>query len=306
MKQIQRIGIVGAGALGILYGQQLTQAFGQEHVFFIADFDRIQRYQQTGFTCNGVPCHFRFVAPEQATTADLIIYAVKYTALQQAIELTRPFVHSETILLSLLNGIVSEQDLSKAFGKEHLLYCVAQGMDAVKEKNALTFRNAGVLLIGCEPENQDKLNAVADLFCQAHIPYQLPDDIFYALWNKLMLNTGVNQCAAAYETDYSGLQREGEARQVMLAAMKEVQQIAHCEGVQIKDEEFEKWMELLATMNPSGMPSMRQDTKAHRPTEVELFSGTIRRLGQKHGISTPANDFLYDKITEMEKAYLAR
>ena len=45
---------------------------------------------------------------------------------------------------------------------------------------------------------------------------------------------------------------------------------------------------------------MRRDLRAGRPTEVELFSGTIRSLGKKHGIPTPTNDFLYDRIKEME------
>ena len=48
---------------------------------------------------------------------------------------------------------------------------------------------------------------------------------------------------------------------------------------------------------------MRQDGKAHRKSEVELFSGTIRRLGVKHGIPTPVNDWLYGKVQEMESQY---
>ena len=48
---------------------------------------------------------------------------------------------------------------------------------------------------------------------------------------------------------------------------------------------------------------MRQDGKNCRPSEVELFAGTIRRLGKKHGIPTPVNDWLYDQIKRMEAAY---
>lgn len=48
---------------------------------------------------------------------------------------------------------------------------------------------------------------------------------------------------------------------------------------------------------------MRQDSKAHRKSEVELFSGTVRRLAQKHHIAVPVNDWLYETITEMERHY---
>jgi len=54
---------------------------------------------------------------------------------------------------------------------------------------------------------------------------------------------------------------------------------------------------------PDGEPSMRQDSKAHRKSEVELFAGTIRRLAGKHGISVPVNNWLYEKIMDMEAGY---
>ena len=56
-------------------------------------------------------------------------------------------------------------------------------------------------------------------------------------------------------------------------------------------------------LNPDGMPSMRQDTLARRPTEVELFAGAMRRLGEKHSVPTPVNDMLYRRIAELEAAY---
>ncbi|MFR6092512.1 MAG: ketopantoate reductase family protein [Faecalibacterium prausnitzii] len=57
------------------------------------------------------------------------------------------------------------------------------------------------------------------------------------------------------------------------------------------------------TFKPDGMPSMRQDVLAQRPTEVEEFAGVVRRLAQKHGMPTPANDFFYEKIREIEANY---
>ena len=60
---------------------------------------------------------------------------------------------------------------------------------------------------------------------------------------------------------------------------------------------------MMPTFNPDGMPSMRQDVLAKRPTEVEQFAGVVRRLAQKHGMPTPANDFFYEKIREIEANY---
>ena len=60
---------------------------------------------------------------------------------------------------------------------------------------------------------------------------------------------------------------------------------------------------VLDALDPEGMPSMRQDAEAHRPTELALFAKTVRALGREYGMATPVNDFLYDRITAIEAAY---
>ena len=118
-----------------------------------------------------------------------------------------------------------------------------------------------------------------------------------------MLNAGINQVSAVLNIPYGGVQFEGEARRMVVDSMKEVQKVAACEGIALTDGDVKAWLDLLDSLNPEGMPSMRQDTAAHRKTEVELFSGTIRRLGKKYSVKTPVNDFLYEKIKEMEAGW---
>lgn len=302
IKTIHSVGIIGAGALGVMYAQQLTKTLGKDRVFFIADSARVARYEQTPFTLNGEACDFRFISPEDAETkADLLLFAVKYTSIYDAIKSAKPFAHGQTILLSVLNGIASEERLAEAFGEENLLYCVAQGMDALKEDNHFRYTQMGELLIG-EARNRpcDKLRLACTLLDEAQIPYRVPEDIRLALWSKLMLNTGVNQTCACYETNFGGIQRPGEAQDTMLAAMEEVRVIANEQGINLTKDTVRQWICVLNTLAPENMPSMRQDTKAGRKTEVELFSGTICKLGRELGVPTPVNDRLYTKIKEIE------
>ena len=303
--KINKIALIGAGALGVLYGSRLTEAFGNERVYFIADQERTARYKKTPFTCNGKICDFRYVEDTMKTeTVDLIIVAVKYTGIDQAVKSIRNFVGRETMIISLLNGIASEEVIAEAFGQEHLLYCVAQGMDAVKEGSDVHYDNGGILLLGSHDNTRTApLQAVAKILETADIPYKIPCDIHYCLWNKLMLNTGVNQTAAVFETNYGGLQKEGEARDLMLKAMEEARIAAAYEGVCLTEADIAEWLRVLDSLNPEGMPSMRQDTKARRKTEVDLFSGTICKLGKKHSFETPVNDYLYEQIHKIEAAY---
>ena len=74
-------------------------------------------------------------------------------------------------------------------------------------------------------------------------------------------------------------------------------------GQGLSQEDVAHWSGIVDTFPADGEPSMRQDGKAHRRSEVELFAGTIRRLGAKHNIPTPVNDWLYQRVQEMESAY---
>lgn len=302
MAEIRKIGIIGQGALGVMYGWQLTRHLGNERVFFIADSRRIEKYQREGIYCNGEKTEFQYLTPDtKGVQADLLIFAVKYTAIEEALDDTANFVGGSTILLSLLNGIASEERIGARYGEDKMLYCVAQEMDALKEGNQFSHTNMGTLVIGNRDNKRDeRLSAVENILRKAGIPYLIPEDIMHCLWSKLMFNTGVNQTAAVYACNYRQMQEEGQIRDTALSAMEEARCIAEAEGTVITDREFSEWMQILGRLNPEGMPSMRQDTKAKRKTEVELFSGALRKLGKKHQIPTPVNNWLYEKIQEIE------
>ena len=87
----------------------------------------------------------------------------------------------------------------------------------------------------------------------------------------------------------------------MIAAMREVMALAPYEGIRLTEEDLSYWLSLLDTLAPEGKPSMAQDIEAGRDTEVELFSGTVCRLSQLHGLHAPINERLYRAIREMEK-----
>lgn len=304
MKKQPVIAVIGAGALGVMFGQRMTQTLGPQRVFFAADAQRAARYAAQSFTCNGAACTFRFVTPQQALPAALAVFAVKSTGLAAAIETMRPFIGPETLVISLLNGITSEGELAAAYGPEHVLYCVAQGMDAVKDGPAVTYRNMGKLLIGSGTgARTPAVDAAAALLLKAGVPCEIHEDILYRQWSKLMLNVGLNQVCAVYNVPYRGVQHPGTARDTMLAAMREAQALAAREGVTLTDADISAWMKMTDALNPDGMPSMRQDTLARRPTEVELFAGAMRRLGEKHSVPTPVNDMIYRRIAELEAAY---
>ena len=281
MKKIKTSALIGLGALGILFGRKMPG------VQVIADEDRIARYSAEPVVCNGEACSFRYVTPAEGKPVDLLLVAVKATVLEQAIQDIAKFVGPDTVILSVLNGITSEEHIDAAY-PGHTLWSVAIGMDATRTGRTLVFNQAGKIQFGERSgEMTDRVQAVADYLDECGIANEPCGDILYKQWNKLMVNDGLNQAAAAFDLPYGGLRQPGEAQDMMRAAMQEVIRLANLEGVPLPPDNDVRFIDaMMPTFNPDGMPSMRQDVLAKRPTEVEEFAGVVRQRAKKYGMPT--------------------
>ncbi|WP_080145656.1 ketopantoate reductase family protein [Marinilactibacillus piezotolerans] len=301
----QTVAIVGLGALGILYGQHLSEALRKDRVKIIVNEERKKRYEAQGVTLNGVPCDFNYVLEtEIGTPADVVIVCTKSLTLDSGMESMKHQVGDQTTILSLINGISSEQILGARFGQEKVIPTVAIGMDATREGQNVRSKVKGWLQIGADtPEKESRLAEVSALFDEANFPYTIEEDITLKIWEKFLMNVGVNQVVMVNETTYRGIQTGGTYHEQMREAMAEVVKIAQAEGIPLTEAHIQQAIDIIDTVDPEGMPSMRQDGLAKRPTEVELFAGMILAKSKQYGIPTPMNDVLYKKIKKMEQKF---
>ena len=303
MQDIRTVGIIGFGALGVQFAYRLEQ--GGADVIVIADEARAAGYRQSGVLCNGEMYFPRVCTPAQAQQVDVLIFATKADGLISAMETAKAFVGPKTLLLSVLNGVTSEEQIAERFGAENVLYATAQGTDAVKEGRVLVYHSGASITLGerAAGEVSPRAKSVADYLTEHGVNALAVGDMLRRQWGKLMFNVGLNQACMVFECDYAGIQREGKAREIMQAAMREAQMIAGLEEQIITDDEFDAWVTMADGFSPNGKPSMRQDGEAHRKSEVELFAGTMVRLGSKHGVALPVNEWLYARIREIEAKY---
>ena len=304
MKPIESSALIGLGALGILFGWPMQRHTPAGRFCVIADAPRIARYQAEPALFNGERCDFRYCTPEQGAPADLVLVAVKATALEAAARQIRPFVGPDTVIISVLNGITSEETLERLY-PGRLLWSVALGMDATRTGRTLACKNPGLIQLGERDGSiTPRLQAAAEYLAGCGIRVEVCTDILYKQWHKLMMNDGLNQAAAVYGLTYGGLRSPGPAQDAMMQAMHEVVTLAGREGVPLPADAPETWLRgMMPAFAADAMPSMRQDVLARRPTEVEQFAGVICRLGKKHGVPTPVNDFFYARIREIEAGW---
>ena len=232
------------------------------------------------------------------------ILAANAADLEAAMALAAPYVGEETVILSLLNGVTSEEALSQTFGPEKVLYAVAQGMDAVREGSRLTYTHGGTLFLGLPEEDYfdrgEKLEAAYALLSQMALDVVKEADILHRMWCKFMLNVGVNQVCAAYGCPYGGVQAPGPARDAMVAAMDEARKVGACQGVLVTQKDRTAYLAVVDGLNPEALPSMAQDVLAHRKTEVEAFAGQVIQLAEFYGMAVPVNRDLYEKLQAIE------
>ena len=142
MNSIQQVYFCGLGALGGMYASRLCAVPGVD-LKIVADLERIQRYQEHGIVVNGNRLRLSFLSPtDTAPIADLVIIGVKWHQLDQALAQIRPFVGPSTVILSLLNGIESENVIARTLGVQPLYSFVVE-TDAGRKGQQIEYRTLG-------------------------------------------------------------------------------------------------------------------------------------------------------------------
>lgn len=302
MKEIKKVYLSGLGAIGGVYGSRIFDT-APECLTVIADSDRINRYTKNGIKINKKVYPFKYITPAAGgEKADLIIIAVKHHQLSQSIQDIEKYVGDDTIIIALLNGIVSEKMIAEKYGMEKLLYSFAVGTDTVREGTDIKFSNIGKIVFGSGDERGfSKVQVVKEFFERTGIPFSIPEDIIRELWWKFMMNVGVNQVSAILKANYGVFRKTQEARDLMEMASLEVVLIAEKAGIGIGRKDIIKYMEIIDTLSPAGKTSMFQDIEAGRKTEVEIFSGTVIEMGKEYGVETPVNNIIFKMIRTLEQ-----
>ena len=300
MDAIQKVLVVGRGAVGGLFGTLIEEKIGDRFAF-LCDEDRKARYQQNDYVVNGVKTTVRYVSPADAYPVDLVLIATKASGFADAMEQIKPFLKPDTILVSCLNGIESDETLMRAFSQP-VSRAISQKMDARYHDGELTYSSTGELVIGMEQKSQkEAFEALVDFFERIRFPYVASNDIVHDQYSKLMLNCGINQVCAIHRATYGNVMWDPELHRLFVDTMKETRDVLATQGVRISDAEIESWEDAIARLDPDSMPSMAQDVLAGRKTEVDLFAKTIMDIAKKAGVPAPVNTMLYGKIKEIEK-----
>lgn len=299
-----KILIVGTGAVGGYFGGLLARS--GEDVTFLARGEHLKAIQEKGLYIKSINGDFNVKIkavekPSDNDKYDLIIIAVKSYDLSNACNNIKGTVKNDTVLMSLLNGVDSEEIIGSIFGIERVIGSVAFIGSQILEAGVISHTASGMITIGeLDGSKSKRCEEILNIFESAKIPIKLSENIQKDIWAKMVWNTGFNAITALTGSLVADVLSIPESRKIVEMAMKETVDAADKKGIRLSDDLVEKTIS--KTLKAGEIKtSMLQDRENGKAMEIDSINGAIVRLGHEMNISVPVNETLYGVIKIINK-----
>ena len=299
--KIKKVAVLGAGAVGsyVIWG---LSSRNDIELGVITEGERAERLKQNGCTINGKIYHPEVWNPRETDAVDLLIVALKYGSLSAALESIQKATSENTIIMSLMNGVDSEEIIAEKVGVEHLLPAVIK-VASHKEEDGYHFdpeTTIGIIFGELTaPYDSDRIRAIEELFKDTGIHFRATEYAREEMWSKFRLNV-CNNLPQAILGAGVGCYRDSVHMKAISDGLKgELEAIAHAKGIDLSKTEASSGRG--SAVPPSARYSTLQDLDAGRHTEIDMFSGALIRMGKELGIPTPYNEYTYHMIKALEE-----
>ena len=305
---IERIGLIGLGAVGSVYAKQFLKAYG-ENFYILANSQRADYIMKKGVKVNGSLIYPNIISTEvknDECDIDLLLVCVKNYQLEDCFDEIRNVINDNTIILPLLNGITATNRLKEAFPNNVVLYGAVYIL-AEKICENVYSNNKGLIRFGEQINNDDNYSdsvlRVKQAFEEAKIDFEIPYDMISTLWRKWLINIGSNQVSAIVGAGYNHFKEVEEIQILICNAMLEVVEVAESLGVNLPKEDVEKYVANIFDINYDYdyTTSTLQDIRNGRKTEIEYFAGDLIKIAKRASVNVPVNETLYYLIKAIEK-----
>lgn len=301
-----KIAIIGAGAMGSLFGARLALAGKDVWLLDIWE-DHIRAVQTNGLILD-TPDR-QLIAYPQATTkaeeigsADLVIVFVKSTATRTAAQAALSLLNPDSAVLTLQNGYGNADELAGILGASRVIAgTTAQGATMLSPGRVLHGGNGETHIGEMDGNISPRLRKIAALLCDADIPTMTHKNVNSLIWGKLIINVGINALTGITGLKNGELLAYDEARELIKLAVWEAVAVAKAAGVDLPYHDPLHKVLTVASATAQNRSSMLQDLTNGRITEVDAINGAIVREGERLGVATPANKVLTLLIKTLEQ-----
>lgn len=299
--KIQSVAVLGAGAVGsyVIWGLSHKKDI---RLGVIAEGERADRLKKGGCRINDEVYRPEVWSPQEAEDVDLLIVSLKYGSLPEALESIKTIVGEHTTVMSLMNGVDSEELIAEQVGDDRVLRSLIKVASHKEEKGYYFNPETTLGIIFGElaaPFDSERVQAIESLFADTGIHFRSTEFIREEIWGKFRLNICNNLPQAILGAGVGCYSDSTHMKAISDGLRRELEQIALAKGIDMSKMAGTSGRG--SAVPASARYSTLQDLDAGRHTEIDMFSGTLMRMGEELGIPTPYNEYTYHMIKALEE-----
>mgnify|MGYP000000142471 FL=1 len=293
-----KILFAGAGALGSRFGYLLFKN-GEDVTFVDTWKDHVENIRNNGLRViiddkelgyYNIPTYY----PEDAQGKyDVVFVATKSMQLRSMLTKVKHLMHENTKIICILNGLGHVDTLKEFVKEENILIGVTLWTSGLGGPGVLKAYGSGKTEIKqVKEEKLEDTKGLIDRLNKAGLNMKYSDNTFQSIWHKAGLNCVLNTYCTLIDCNIGEYGSFKQNLELTRAVLNEVTAVAKAEGVKVNQELVENNIENLFDPSTGGLhyPSLYQDMKNGRLTEIDYLNGAISKLGKKHNIQTPVCD----------------
>lgn len=292
-----KIGVMGAGGIGGFIGGRF--ALDGHEVAFIARGEHLNVIRQAGLRIESPGGDFTIKSanasddPGEVGAVDLILFCVKSYDASEAIEMMKPMVGHQTVVLPVLNGVEHIEQLRDQLGDNHVLGGLAMIGANIAEPGLIRHYALNSLEFGeIDGGISDRCKRIQNALAQEVIDIKAVPNILERMWWKFagICGSGVFSVMRGSKELVWEFQ---ETRELIRSVLSEAVEVAQAKGIPLSTATIDEMLDVVESMPPQYKPSMLVDLERGKRLEIEALNGALSRFGKQVGVSTPINDFIY-------------
>ncbi len=300
-----RIDVLGAGAMGCLFGALLSRA--NEVRLVDPNRAKLEKLKQAGVTVlepdgTSFTAHPGLRTPEEADTPpEVLLIFVKSAAEKAALDAVRPSLGPDTVLLTLQNGMGHEKAMGEIAPPERILLGATQHNASLQSVGVVRHGAAGYTQLGPLTGKREKAAAVAAAFTAAGIETAASPDVRAVIWRKLFMNASASALTGVFRCPLGEVADNPHIWTLCQKLIGEAVAVAVADGYAFDEGEIVSEIHGHLLRSKGGITSVYADLEAGRKTEVDAITGAVAALGRQLGVSVPVSDTVAEIIRAMEE-----
>ena len=301
-----KIGIVGSGAMGSVYGALLADA-GNELWLFDKSREHVEAMRARGLRCEGASGDRTVVVSATSDAAlagpcELVIVATKVMDLEAAVREAAAMIGPDTLVLAIQNGLGNVQRIRRVLGADNLLFGIAGGFGAELKGAGHVHHNGmeAINLAELDGGISARLERIAEAWRGAGFTVDVHEDLWPVVWSKLVANVAFSAICTVTGMRVGQVRANEWAWGIARACVEEAVAVAAAKGIPLAYDDPIRWVSDFAGKIPNARPSMYQDVRAGRRSEIDAIQGGVVAEGAKVGVATPTCALMVQLVKALE------